>query len=103
MNLLILNLDEKKEWNLGSSTKFFVERNFHLSLVTMNKLLQILWTTPVNVCGCERSFSSLRRINTYIRNATGQERLTCLALINIKKDHQIDIDAIVANFVSKKR
>jgi len=95
-------LDEKKEWNLGSSTKFFFERNFHLPLVTMNKLLQILWTTPVNVCGCERSFPSLQRINTYIKNAVGQERLPCLALINIEKDYQIDIDAIVADFVSKK-
>ena len=95
-------LDEKKEWNLGSSTKFFVERNFDLSLVTMNKLLQILWTIPVHVCGCERSFSSLRRIKTYIRNTIGQERLTCLALINIEKDYQIDIDAVVADFVSKK-
>ncbi len=53
--------------------------------------------------GCERSFSSLRRIKTYIRNTTGRERLTCLALINIEKDYQIDIDAIVADFVSKKR
>jgi hypothetical protein len=68
----------------------------------MNKLLQTLWTIPVNVCGCERSFSALRRIKTYIRNTTGQERLTCLALINIEKDYQIDIDASVADFVSKK-
>jgi len=68
----------------------------------MNKLLQILWTIPVSVCGCERSFSSLRRIKTYLRNTTGQERLTSLALINIEKDYQIDIDAIVTDFVSKK-
>jgi hypothetical protein len=67
----------------------------------MNKLLRILWTMPVNVCGCERSFSSLRRIKMYLRNTTGQERLTCLALTNIEKDFQIDIDAIVADFVSK--
>ncbi len=51
----------------------------------MNKLLQILCTIPVNVCGCERSFSSLRRIKTYIRNTTGQERLT-INLINLFSD-----------------
>jgi hypothetical protein len=51
----------------------------------MNKLLQILRTIPVNVCGCERSFSSLRRIKTYIRNTTGQERLT-INLINLFSD-----------------
>ena len=68
----------------------------------MNLLLKILWTIPVSACGCERSFSSLRRIKTYIRNTTGQERLTSLALINIEKGYQIDIDAIITDFVSKK-
>ncbi|CAF1033294.1 unnamed protein product [Rotaria sordida] len=61
----------------------------------MAELLKIMWTIPVNVCGCERSFSALRRIKTYIRNTTGQERLTCLALINIEQDYEIDIDAIL--------
>ena len=77
-------------------------QNFHLSLVTMNKFLRILWTIPVNVCGCERSFSSLRRIKMYLRNTNDQERLACLALINIEEDFQIDIDAIVG-FCIKKR
>jgi hypothetical protein len=91
-----------KEFNLSTATKLFVENNFHLSLLTMNELLQILWTVPVNVCGCERSFSSLRRIKTYLRNTTGQERLACLALINIENDIEIDIDAIANDFISKK-
>ena len=92
-----------KEFNLSTATKLFVENNFHLSLLTMNELLQILWTVPVNVCGCERSFSSLRRIKTYLRNTTGQERLSCLALINIENDIEIDIDAIANDFTSRER
>ncbi|CAF4636014.1 unnamed protein product [Rotaria sp. Silwood1] len=99
---VLLTLDEKKDWSLAASTKFFIQHNFHLSLSTMAELLKIMWTIPVNVCGCERSFSSLRRIKTYIRNTTGQERLTCLALINIERDYEVDIDAIVVDFVSKK-
>jgi hypothetical protein len=55
-----------------------------------------------DVCGSERSFSSLRRIKTYLRNTIGQERLTCLALINIEKDFEIDIDAMASDLVSKK-
>ncbi len=51
----------------------------------MNDLLEILWTIPVNTCECERSFSSLRTAKTYIRNKTGQEKLSNLSLINIER------------------
>jgi hypothetical protein len=40
-------------------------------------------------------------MKTYIRNPIGQEWLTCLTLITIKRDDRIDIDAIVTDFVSK--
>ena len=93
---------ERKEWTLAKATKFFVEQNLYLSLTTINILLKILWTIPVNVCGCERSFPSLRRIETNLRNTTGQERLSSLPLINIEKDYQIDIDAFATDFVLKK-
>ena len=67
----------------------------------MNDILKKLWTIPVNVCECERSFSSLRRLKTYILNTTGQERLSSLSLINIERSFDIDLDAIVNEFVSK--
>ena len=83
-------------------TKVFVENNFHLSLTAMNDLLKILWTIPVNVCECERSFSSLRRLKTYIRNTTGQERLSSLSLINIERSFiDIALDTIANDFVLK--
>ncbi|CAF4162315.1 unnamed protein product, partial [Rotaria sordida] len=96
-------LGQKKQMNLTSATKFFVENNFHQSLNTMNNLLKILWTIPANTCECERSFSSLRRLKTYIRNTTGQERLSSLALINIERSFDIDLDLIVTEFVSKNK
>ena len=89
------------EANLKSITKFFLQKNFHLALPTMNQLLGILWTIPVNVCECERSFSSLRRIKTYLRNTIGQERLSALALVHVERDILIDTDAIVTEFVAK--
>ncbi|CAF3969054.1 unnamed protein product [Rotaria sp. Silwood1] len=94
-------LGQKKQMNLSSATKFFVENNFHQSLNTMNNLLKLLWTIPANTCECERSFSLLRRLKTYIRNTTGQERLSSLALINIERSFDIDLDLIVTEFVSK--
>jgi len=96
-------LGDKNQLTLALATKFFLENSFHQSLNTMNDLLKILWTIPVNTCECERSFSSLRRLKTYIRNTTGQERLSNLSLINIERSFAIDLDAIVTEFVSKKQ
>ena len=42
----------------------------------VNSLLKILLTLPVSVASAERSFSSLRRLKTWLRNQMGQERLT---------------------------
>jgi hypothetical protein len=96
-------LGKTNQNTLTLATKFFVENNFHLVLTTMNSLLKILWTIPVNLCKCERSFSSLRRLKTYIRTRTGQERLSSLALINIERDFEIDLDVIVNEFISKNK
>ena len=49
----------------------------------VNSLLRILLTLPVSVASAERSFSSLRRIKTWLRNQIGQERLTDLVILNV--------------------
>ncbi|CAF3343574.1 unnamed protein product [Rotaria sp. Silwood2] len=96
-------LGEKNQLTLTLATQFFLENNFHLSLTTMNDILKILWTILVNVCECESSFSSLSRLETYIRNTTGQERLSSLSLINIERSFDIDLDTIANEFVSKNK
>jgi hypothetical protein len=46
----------------------------------ISKLLQIFVTLPVSNATGERSFSTLRRLKTYLRNSTSQNRLNGLAL-----------------------
>lgn len=41
----------------------------------VNSLLKILLTLPVSVASAERSFSSLRRLQTWLRNHMGQEKV----------------------------
>lgn len=65
-------------------------------------LLQIFGTIPVTTSTAERSFSSLRRIKTYLRNTMGQARLNGLALANIHKERDIDIENVI-NIFSKKK
>ncbi|KAK4880986.1 hypothetical protein RN001_004305 [Aquatica leii] len=65
-------------------------------------LLNSLSTLPVTTCTPERSFSTLRRLKTYLRNSCGQERLTGLALIAIHRDVIIPTDDVITEFAHKK-
>ena len=48
-------------------------------------LLSKLVTTSASSCGCERSFSALKRIKSYLRTSMTNERLTNLSTISIEK------------------
>ena len=61
-------------------------------------LLEVACTLPVTSCECERSGSTLRRLNTFMRASMGEERLSSLALIHIHYDKPIDLDMAVAFF-----
>ena len=63
-------------------------------------LLQIAATLPVTSCECERSFSSLRRLHSYVRASMGQERLSSLGLIHIHYDKIINLDDVVDTFAA---
>jgi len=45
--------------------------------------LQILLTIAVSIATCERSFSKLKLILTYLRASMGQDRLSDLALLSV--------------------
>jgi hypothetical protein len=83
-------------------SEFMLKNHLKISLTVMNELLRIMWTIPVNVCGCEQSFSSLRCLKTYLRNATGQERLSGLALLHIERDITLNIESTMTEFISRK-
>ena len=63
-------------------------------------LLTILGTLPVSTATSERSFSTMRRLKTYLRFSIGNERMTGLALLSIHKYHQIDREKIMNDFVA---
>lgn len=50
------------------------------------KLFALILTIPSTSVSAERSFSCLKRIKTYLRNAIGQERLSNLARISIETE-----------------
>ena len=69
------------------------------------KLLQIALTFPVTSASCERSFSSLKRIKTYLRSTMSQQRLSSLAILSVEKDlsSTLSLEAVVDTFAIQHR
>ncbi|XP_025192154.1 52 kDa repressor of the inhibitor of the protein kinase-like [Melanaphis sacchari] len=85
---------EKKPSNAVESLLECDERFFP----NIRKLLEILATLPVSTATAERTFSTLRRLKTYLRNTTGEDRLTGLALLSIQKEINVDPNEVVRRF-----
>lgn len=71
---------------------------------TLATALQILLTLPVSVASCERSFSKLKIIKSYLRSNMSQDRLSNLAIISIenKVAASLDYNDVIADFAAAK-
>lgn len=69
------------------------------------KLLQVAFTIPVSSATCERSFSSMRRLNTWQRTTMTQERFSNLSIINIERDltNSLETKTIIDKFGAAHR
>ena len=68
----------------------------------INILLKILITLPISVASAERSFSSLKRLKTWLRTNMSQDRLNGLALMNIHNDFIIDTENVIDKYAKRK-
>lgn len=71
----------------------------------IRKMLVHVMVLPVTSCEAERSFSTLRRVKSYLRTTMTNERLTGLALLNIhgSTSYLPSIDTVRAEFLKKNR
>lgn len=67
------------------------------------KLLQVLATIPMSTATPERTFSSLKRLKTYLRNSTGETRLNGLALMSVHREINIDPKEVLNQFAKSSR
>ena len=79
-------------------------KNLNQLLPQFWKAVQILATTPVTSCLSERSFSSLRRLKTYLRNTMSSGRVSNLAVINIEGyfANRVDISSVIDVFRKRR-
>ena len=80
-----------------------VEKDTCNFLPEILKVLKIFSTLPVTSCEAERSFSTLKRLKTFLRSTMGEERLNSLAVLNIHREitnvvMENDIDKLVDKF-----
>ena len=68
------------------------------------QLLNIVQTIAVTASSCERTFSSLKRIKTYLRSTMGDERLSNLAVLSIERDlfSEIQMSDVLDNFGNRR-
>lgn len=71
---------------------------------TLKAVIQVALTIPVSSCTCERSFSVLRRLHTWLRSTMGQDRLNDLAVMSIEKGNlnAITPDNVIDRFAQLK-
>lgn len=67
------------------------------------KLLQLAMSLPISSATCERSFSAMRKVKTWLRTSMLQNRFNNTSILYIEKDIDIDIDVIIHQFASKNR
>ena len=69
------------------------------------KSIQIALTIAVSTAHCERSFSALKRIKSYLRSTMTQQRLVDLAILSIEKELSVNLslDDVVHQFASKDK
>jgi len=64
--------------------------------------LQILLTVSISVAGCERSFSKMKLIMTYLRSTMTEGRLTNLAILSVEREtfKPVDFTKLIENFAA---
>lgn len=67
---------------------------------SIRTFLQILATLPVSVASAERSFSTLRRLKTWLRSQMSDARLTGLALLHTHRDISVDCGKVIDRFAN---
>lgn len=70
---------------------------------SLYKLLQVAMSLPIASATCERSFSAMRKIKTWLRTCMLQDRFNNSSILYIEKDVKIDIENVIDAFASKNR
>ncbi|KAK9531029.1 hypothetical protein VZT92_010482 [Zoarces viviparus] len=82
---------------------FLQQKDLVESMRQLYTLACLAVTIPISTASVEWTFSALKRIKTYSRNATGEARLSSLASMAIEKDFLLELKRtdVLHNLVSE--
>jgi hypothetical protein len=91
-------------YSICSIFKEFTNLNLNVAYPNIDILFRLFLILPPTSVSCERSFSKLKLIKTYLRSTMGEERLSNLAILSIEKNliHYNEFDAIIDQFANVK-
>lgn len=89
------------EFNINNKIAYLLCGDIQIGFINYTKIIKIFLTIPTNTSSCERTFSCLKRLKSYLRTSMGQVRLSSLASLQIQRSVPIDFDQIIDEFVSK--
>lgn len=93
-----LEIKHNNMTNIFELHEFLIQ--YELAFSELYKLCTIAITIPVSSAVCERTFSCMKRIKTYLRNSMLQINLSNLSIISIEKSEakHLNINSIIDNF-----
>ena len=98
-------MGDTKDARLSDVLEFFRQLSNPMSgmfseAVTLIKLLLVM---PAANALSERTFSALRRIETYLRTAMTQTRLNCVMVLHLHKDRTdlLELRSVTNDFISE--
>lgn len=102
------NTEGRRFTNANSAPLHMLEHIYKENVLdiypNMSIALRHLLTLPVTVASGERSFSTLKRLKTYMRSTMAQDRLSALTTISIEHEVQqsLDMDEVISRFAEAK-
>ncbi|XP_071518363.1 uncharacterized protein [Panulirus ornatus] len=84
--------------------KFIVQYGDDSVIPILRISIQTMLSIAVSIASCERSFSKMKLMLSYLRASMGQDRLCDLALLSVEREEtrKTDFEHIIDQFVSVK-
>lgn len=100
----ILKTSDASNSTIAVQYKYMIEKGYVEIFSNLEVVYRMYLSMAVTNCSAERSFSTLKRIKTYIRSTLSEEKLNHLAIMSIEFEilDQIDFESIIDVFLSKK-
>lgn len=101
---MLLKVRSSKLKSASELLNFIISYGDEMVFPNLRTVLQILCTIATSIASCERSFSKLKLIKSYLRASMTEERLNSLAMLSVEHEtlEEIDFSDLIDKFAVAK-